>query len=91
MRLDPQFGLTPTWAGDPSTLDEAAQSAAPQREKLGVQVVRDSGNGVSEWLEKPDAKAVLVRPDRFIFGTAKTAAEVEALTTRLKELLYPGV
>ena len=47
--------------GDPSTLDDAARSAAPQWEKPTVQVVRYSENGASEWLEKLDAKAVLVR------------------------------
>ena len=86
-RMDDPIGFEFGLVGDPSTLDEAAQSAAPRWEKLGVQVVRDSGEGVTDWLEKLDAKAVLIRPDRFIFGTAKTSTEVETLTTRLEELL----
>jgi 3-(3-hydroxy-phenyl)propionate hydroxylase len=86
-RMDDPIGFEFALVGDPSTLDEAAQSAAPRWEKLGVKVIRDSGEGVANWLEKLDAKAVLVRPDRFIFGTAKTPADVVALTARLEELI----
>ena len=86
-RMDDAIGFEFALVGDPSLLDEAAPGAAPQWERLGVRVVGDSGDGVSSWLEKLDAKAVLIRPDRFIFGTANRASEVEALTTRLEQLL----
>lgn len=46
-------------------------------------VVVDQGRETRAWLDQLDAAAVLVRPDRYILGTAKDAAELEALCSRI--------
>jgi len=47
-----------------------------------VTVIEDSQSPeLQKWLEEVGAKAVLVRPDRYVFGTASTAAELQSLVS----------
>ncbi len=85
--LDDTVGFQFAIVGDQATLDEAARNVGVHWGRLGVRVIRDSSDQVGAWLERLNATAVLVRPDRYVFGTARTPGEVEALTTRLEALI----
>jgi 3-(3-hydroxy-phenyl)propionate hydroxylase len=54
-----------------------------QTTRLPIRVVSDSGPGVGGWLDRLGAKAVVVRPDRYILGAASTPAELDALCSRI--------
>jgi 3-(3-hydroxy-phenyl)propionate hydroxylase len=42
----------------------------------------------SKWLEELDAMVVLVRPDRYVYGTAKNADDLKRLVDALYKALY---
>ena len=52
----------------------------------GVAFLDDVGAGVSAWLAERGALAVLLRPDRYVAGLARDAAEIDVLLQRV-----PGV
>jgi len=49
----------------------------------GLALVADDGAEVTAWLAELGAGAVVIRPDRYILGTAATAAELPAILGRL--------
>ena len=59
--------------GNQSAIDEMAESG-------GIPVVTDTGNPeIADWLASNGRMAVIVRPDRYILGTADTRGELTAL------------
>ena len=46
-------------------------------------VIADDGQEVRAWLGELGVGAVLIRPDRYILGTASTAAELGAILARM--------
>ena len=73
-RLSPRVGAA--WAGLGGQEIALADSAAPG-------VVQDSDGRFAAWLESADATAVVVRPDRYIYGRPSGADDVSALVGRL--------
>jgi 3-(3-hydroxy-phenyl)propionate hydroxylase len=74
-------------AGPPDALDQAAAD----RIGLTVAIITPAGKGgleeednvMASWFDRHGASAVLVRPDHYVYGGARTAAE---LNSRLAEL-----
>jgi 3-(3-hydroxy-phenyl)propionate hydroxylase len=52
---------------------------------FGRVVVADSPNAL-DYLARLDCEAVLIRPDRYIFGTASRLSEVEGMVRRFREM-----
>lgn len=48
----------------------------------GVTVVRADSPAARDWLMRLDARAVLIRPDRYVFGVARDAASLAGLAAR---------
>ena len=48
-------------------------------EKLDIIAINDPATGIQGWFNNKDINAVLIRPDRYILGGAKTLEEVGAL------------
>ena len=48
-------------------------------EKLDIIAINDPATGIQGWCNNKDINAVLIRPDRYILGGAKTLEEVGAL------------
>jgi 3-(3-hydroxy-phenyl)propionate hydroxylase len=46
--------------------------------------ITDETGRLDEWFETTGAEAVLVRPDRYIFGTGKTDELIAALETQMR-------
>jgi 3-(3-hydroxy-phenyl)propionate hydroxylase len=46
-------------------------------------VLHADAGPLADWLDQHDAQAVLLRPDRYVMGLARTAAELVALTRQL--------
>lgn len=55
--------------------DDIASRAA----RAGVQIVTSEGASVRQWLASTGAAAVLVRPDRYVYGVAHDAASLHSL------------
>jgi len=51
--------------------------------------VRDVDGALTSWLERSEAAAVLIRPDSYVFGAARTNAELPALVDDLRRRLGP--
>jgi 2-polyprenyl-6-methoxyphenol hydroxylase-like FAD-dependent oxidoreductase len=54
-------------------------------------VVEDTGGTYGAWFDARGCEAVLVRPDRYIYGTTVRASESPALLESLLATLHPGV
>jgi len=91
-RLDDLCGGRFAVIGAPALLDGVDAEARAVWARLGTAVVADSSGEVAAALANFTALAVLLRPDGYIFGTARDAAQLSAITRRLTELLVsaPG-
>ena len=81
-RLGDAFGMV---VADPAVLGEVGAETIAAWEQLGVLPLVEPG--LERWLSARDACAVLVRPDRYVFGHAASPAEVSTLTAVLAERL----
>jgi len=84
MRLDDAVGFAFALVGTASALGELGDDFRARSGRLGIHIVSESGGEVQEWLDRLGVGAVLVRPDRYIFGSASTSDEVNTLLTRLE-------
>ena len=48
-------------------------------EKLDITAINDPATCIQEWFNNKDINAVLIRPERYILGGARTIEEVDAL------------
>jgi|SRR5579884_9594 len=65
--------------------------AAIDNPPAGVMALRESASLMKDWLTSGDVRCVVVRPDRYVFGGGKTAAEIGALIEELGRDVLPGV
>ncbi|RBM11592.1 hypothetical protein DI005_33700 [Prauserella sp. PE36] len=61
-------------------LGEATQATL---RSLNAEVIVADSDESKSWLKSLDTVAIVIRPDRYLFGTAATAAQLDALVARL--------
>lgn len=71
----------------PGLLGESQRDALRQLAPYPVTIIEDDSAGTHAWLDELDAAAVLVRPDRYVFGTASNLPQLQALLVQLAESL----
>ncbi|MEJ8815598.1 hypothetical protein WKW77_31355, partial [Variovorax ureilyticus] len=62
-----------------------------ERAPQGVLSVRERDGVFGRWLHALGARAVIVRPDRYVFGIARDAAGLQALLVQLGDALFAGL
>jgi 3-(3-hydroxy-phenyl)propionate hydroxylase len=89
-RMDDAIGFAFALLGTESALASAQAQAESLWSDLGVGVIAQSSGEVGRWLEDLEVGAVLVRPDRYIFGTAHDPEGVERLLEALRATIKVG-
>ena len=81
--LDDEIGYRFAVIGDSTILNMVSSETVAAWERLGVKVVSEIGLQMRRWLNERHVHAVIVRPDRYVFGGAADVAELDRLTARL--------
>ena len=77
--LDDHVGTEFCLLIDAELLSAMRHELAPQIARRGIVCVDSSNREVADWLAALGHKAVLARPDRYVFGAVNDAKEVTAL------------
>ena len=86
-RLDDRVGPAFSVIGRADVLDACEVVTRSSWDEVGAVVLSAGEAGYDEWLTERHLGAIVIRPDKYVFGTAATAAELDALTARLKKAL----
>ena len=86
-RFDDVVGYRFAVLGTAAVLDGLGPEARGALQELGARIVPASSGEAADWLRAAGVEAVVIRPDRYVFGSARTGPELEALVARLGELL----
>jgi 3-(3-hydroxy-phenyl)propionate hydroxylase len=86
-RLDDRIGLRFAVIARSDLLEDTAASTCEIWSQIDATVLDSADANYDDWLAQRGLGAVVIRPDRYIFGTAATAAELTDLTGRLKHAL----
>jgi len=81
--LDDATGIRFAVLGDSGTIAAATPATRACWERLGAAVLSDASREISAWLADHGARALVLRPDRYLFGLARDAAELDRLSARL--------
>ena len=63
----------------PEFVSEISPAALDRCARKDVAIVADGVPNLQDWLRAEDVGAVLVRPDRYVLGAARTPEEMETL------------
>ncbi|MEU6147485.1 bifunctional 3-(3-hydroxy-phenyl)propionate/3-hydroxycinnamic acid hydroxylase [Streptomyces sp. NPDC047081] len=85
-RLDDVIGYRFALVGDPELIEQAVAADHDLWSSLDPAIVSGEDPQVAEWLSRLDARVVVVRPDRLLFGTAANSEDLAALATQLRTL-----
>jgi 3-(3-hydroxy-phenyl)propionate hydroxylase len=86
-RLDDLVGPSFSVIARADVLAECDERTRATWRELGAVVLDAAAARHEEWLTEHDAGAVIIRPDKYVYGTARTAAELDALTTQIEVAL----
>jgi 3-(3-hydroxy-phenyl)propionate hydroxylase len=86
-KLDDRVGLAFAVIAAPEVLDACEASTRESWAELGAVVLSASDAGYEGYLKGFGASAIVIRPDKYIFGTADSAAGLVELTETLKKAL----
>jgi len=81
--VGPRFALVVN-AGTALRLDQALRARLAA---LDVVLIEDAGPRAQAWFADHDCEAVLLRPDRYVFGTARHRADLDAGLAKLEHWL----
>ena len=81
--LDALLGLHFAVIAEEAVLAAVHEDIRERWQAQGVVVLAASDPGLQPWFVQQGVRAVLLRPDRYIAGVARTAAELEDLSTLL--------
>jgi 3-(3-hydroxy-phenyl)propionate hydroxylase len=81
--LDEATGMRFAVLGERKAIAAAAPATRARWQRLGAAVLPDASREVAGWLAERRACAVLLRPDRYVFGLARDAADLDRLSTAL--------
>jgi 3-(3-hydroxy-phenyl)propionate hydroxylase len=81
--LDDATGIRFAVLGDGKTIASATPAMRACWDRVGAAVLPDSSREIAGWLADHGARALVLRPDRYVFGLARDAAELDRLTGRL--------
>jgi 3-(3-hydroxy-phenyl)propionate hydroxylase len=81
--LDTVLGLNFAVIGEPSVLDSVSDATRELWQAQGVVVLPARDPEVRTWFEQQGVCAVVIRPDRYILGTAQTGAELDSISALL--------
>jgi 3-(3-hydroxy-phenyl)propionate hydroxylase len=90
-RMDDAVGFAFALVGTEAALAGVVPVAESLWTDLGVRVIAQSSGEVGAWLDELGVGAVLVRPDRYIFGTADSPEDVDSLLNALRATVQIGV
>ncbi|WP_194899686.1 bifunctional 3-(3-hydroxy-phenyl)propionate/3-hydroxycinnamic acid hydroxylase [Catenulispora pinisilvae] len=88
--LDDVVGYRFAVVGDPAVLSGITARTTALLRSLGVHVLDEFSGEVRDWVTGLGAAAVIIRPDRYLFGVAGDSAELDALAAKLQAMLLPS-
>ena len=74
---------------DASAAPQLSQACRRTLSALGVVLVDGGGQRAQAWLEQSQCVAALIRPDRYVFDTARTVQDIDATVARLARWITP--
>lgn len=86
-RMDDAVGYRFAVVGDVGCLDQISDETKLRLKELDAVVLHEQAGEMADWIAGLDVSAVIIRPDRYIYGGAGNAAEVDALVTKLEATL----
>jgi 3-(3-hydroxy-phenyl)propionate hydroxylase len=81
--LDEAVGSRFAVLGDAATIAGMGAAARARFARVGARVLDAPGAGVRAWLAERGVEAVVVRPDRYVMGVARSAADLERVAAAL--------
>lgn len=84
-RLDEAIGNAFAVLGDAAAIDAADAGTRARWAAAGAVVLRDPGDAVAAWWRERGARAVVLRPDRYLLGAASDAAGLGAVSAMLPD------
>lgn len=81
--LDEMIGARFAVIGRRPVLAAASASTTERWRSANLAVIDDGGPVIDAWLAAHECGALILRPDRYVFGTARTGADLDALTSAL--------
>jgi 3-(3-hydroxy-phenyl)propionate hydroxylase len=81
--LDELLGRRIAVLGRNGSIAGVARATAEHWQRVGAIVIDRPEPCLAQWLDAHDADAVVLRPDRYIVGVARTAGELDHLTQLL--------
>jgi 3-(3-hydroxy-phenyl)propionate hydroxylase len=89
--MDNLIGYRFALVGDPAVVTAVGAETKALLESLNVVLVDQYPPQMRDWIERLETAAVLIRPDRYVFGSARTAAALDELVGRLDAALKAPV
>lgn len=89
-RLDDATGYRFTVLADEDCLSGLGTVAKASLGSMGAKIITADFDDARNWLKSLGAGAVVLRPDRYVFGTADSAPQLDAMVARLEVALAQG-
>lgn len=85
--LDIELGLNFAVIGYEDVLNDVSKVTRERWLSHSVVLVPASSSEIQAWLLQNNVRAVMVRPDRYILGTAQSSAELDSISALLPNLV----
>ena len=81
--MDDAVGYRFAVVGDLACLDQISADTTARLKQLDAVVLREQAGELADWIARLDVNAVIIRPDRYIYGSARNGSELDALVSKL--------
>jgi 3-(3-hydroxy-phenyl)propionate hydroxylase len=88
--LDDVVGYRFAVLGDPAVLSGTSDRTKALLNSLGAVVLGEFSGEIRDWVTCLGVAAVIIRPDRYLFGVAADSAELNVLAAALETTLLPS-